>query len=130
MMLFNKANKGASGKDATNKVTNPNWITEKEKKPFQWLWSVFTERVRHHVRAVPPDSKTTTRAGRLNQPFLPQARFLPDRRSIRALKGQLRLLQKARQSNQKDGEAPNTILLWGRLAQERWEGAGLRQRPC
>lgn len=29
MMLFNNANKGASGKDATNKVTNPNWITEK-----------------------------------------------------------------------------------------------------
>ena len=27
MMLFSSANSGARGKDATNKVTKPNWIT-------------------------------------------------------------------------------------------------------
>lgn len=27
MMLFRRANRGASGKDATKRVTKPNWIT-------------------------------------------------------------------------------------------------------
>ena len=129
MMLFNKANKGASGKDATNKVTNPNWITEKKKQPFQWLWSVFIECMHHHVSAIPPNSNKTTHAGRLNRIFCVR-HGLPDRCSIRALKGQLSLLQKARQSNQKDGEAPKTVLPWARLAQEWSAGAGLQQRPC
>lgn len=51
MMLFNKANKGASGKEATNKVTNPNWITGKvkNKTTFQCLLSVFTKCTHHHI---------------------------------------------------------------------------------
>lgn len=66
MMLFNKANRGASGKDATNKVTNPNWITEKKKKNGRISMDSVCICQMHHASAIPPNSNKMTLAGRLD----------------------------------------------------------------
>lgn len=62
MMLFSKAKSGASGKDATNSVTNPNWMTARATTqtdtyhrslgPFQLRW-VDTSHSCHLVLVVP-----------------------------------------------------------------------------
>lgn len=43
MMLFSSANSGARGKEATNKVTKPNWMTAEETRP--------SARAAHHRQA-------------------------------------------------------------------------------
>lgn len=37
IMLFKRARRGAKGKDATNNVTNPNWITVEKKRKIHKL---------------------------------------------------------------------------------------------
>lgn len=131
MMLFNNANRGASGKDATNKVTNPNWITEKKKKRNS-IAVVSIYWTQCNITSVPSPqilSRILISAGRLNLIFCVR-NGLPDCCSICASKGQLPLLQKAKQSHWKDGEGPKPILPRARLAQERSEGGGLQQQQC
>lgn len=129
MMLFNKANRGASGKEATNKVTNPNWITGKKKQNISVpVVSIYHMQPSPH-QCQPPNSDKVASSGGLNPIFCVRHSLL-DGCCVWARKGQLPPCKRQGKSNQKDGEAPKTFFPRSRLAQESPEGVGLWQWPC
>lgn len=68
MMLFSSANSGARGKDATNKVTKPNWMTARRvgwsgRRCAPGRGPTVGPRARPHGGDPTPHHKLNTRAG-------------------------------------------------------------------